>query len=368
MSPSVHTSICFGAPPTSEANRRPSRSASGRNGRIVSLASAASTLTANGTNSPASASWTMSAMVSPALSCASRVEAPRCGVTTTCSSSNSGDSVVGSVANTSSAAPAITPSRIASARSRFVDDAAASDVDHSHRRLGLDQQIAVDEAGRLLGLRQVDREEVGLGDGLVERQQFDTHLPCPVGGHERVVGDDVHAERLGPIGDELADATEADRPPSVLSASSTPSHRDALPATGGQRGVGLRDVAGLGEQQRHRVLGGGDDVALRGVDHHHAAAGGRLDVDVVEADAGAADDEQLVGVLEDLGGDLGRRSDDQRLRAADVHQQIVEIELHVDVVACGAEPIEATFGDFFSDKDPGHCNHRYRRNRGFEKN
>ncbi len=59
----------------------------------------------------------MSAIASPALSCASRVDAPRCGVTTTDGSSNSGDSVVGSVSNTSSAAPAITPSRMHSARS-----------------------------------------------------------------------------------------------------------------------------------------------------------------------------------------------------------------------------------------------------------
>ena len=57
----------------------------------------------------------MSAIVSPALSCASRVLAPRCGVTTTESSSNSGDDVVGSASKTSSAAPAMTPSRIASA-------------------------------------------------------------------------------------------------------------------------------------------------------------------------------------------------------------------------------------------------------------
>jgi hypothetical protein len=56
------------------------------------------------------------------------------------------------------------------------------------------------------------------------------------------------------------------------------------------------------------------------------------------------------------------------LRAAHVDEQIIEIEAHVDVVTCGAEPIEATFGNFFSDKDPGHCNHRYRRNLGFEKN
>ena len=55
----------------------------------------------------------------------------------------------------------------------------------------------------------------------------------------------------------------------------------------------LRNVAGLGEQQRHRVLGGGDDVRLRRVDHHHAAGGGVRDVDVVEPDAGATDDDEL---------------------------------------------------------------------------
>ena len=81
--------------------------------------------------------------------------------------------------------------------------------------------------------------------------------------------------------------------PSALSASSTPSHRDALPPTGLERGVRLRHVAGLREEQRHRVLGGREDVRLRRVDHHHAAAGGRLDVDVVEADAGPADDDEV---------------------------------------------------------------------------
>ena len=125
--------------------------------------------------------------------------------------------------------------------------------------------------------------------------------------------------------------------------------------------MGLRDVAGLGEQQRHRVLGSRDDVALRRVDHHHATARRRLDIDVVEADAGSADDEQLIGVLEHLGGDLCGRADDESLRATDVVQQRVEIELHIDLVAGRAEAVEATFGDFFGDKDPGHPHHRYRR-------
>jgi hypothetical protein len=45
----------------------------------------------------------------PALSCASTVDAPRCGVTMTLSNSNSGESVHGSVAKTSMPAPATWP-------------------------------------------------------------------------------------------------------------------------------------------------------------------------------------------------------------------------------------------------------------------
>ncbi len=94
-------------PPSARpASNAPSRSASGTNGRTISDTSApADTFTAYGTNSPRSASRTISATVVPALSCASRVDAPRCGVTTTRSDPKIGLSVVGSTANTSSAAP-----------------------------------------------------------------------------------------------------------------------------------------------------------------------------------------------------------------------------------------------------------------------
>jgi hypothetical protein len=67
-------------------------------------------------------------------------------------------------------------------------------------------------------------------------------------------------------------------------------------------------------------------------------------------------------MLADVGSDLRRRTDDQSLGASNVDQEIVEIELHVDFVAGSTQPVEAAFGDFFGDKDPGHGSHRYRRN------
>ena len=100
--------------------------------------------------------------------------------------------------------------------------------------------------------------------------------------------------------------------PRVLPWSSTPSHFDRSHLPGHQRGVGLGDVPGLGQQERHRLLGGRQDVRLGGVDDHDAAFGGRGDVDVVEADPGPTDDDEVRPGGQHLGGDRGRRADHQR--------------------------------------------------------
>ena len=264
---------------------------------------AALTFTAKGTKSPARARPTWSAMVSPALSCASSVLAPRCGVTTTPGSPNNGESVHGSVENTSSAAPPTWPCSIAVGQRGFVDDAAARHVDDADARLGLGQQLGVDQAHGLGGLGHVEGDEVGHGHQLVEVDELDVDLAGPLGRDERVEGDEPHAEGEGPLRDELADAAEADDAERLVAQLDAGPPR-ALPPALDQCRVGLGDVAGLGEQQRHRVLRGRQHVRLGRVDHHHAALGGRGDVDVVEPDAGAADDDQLGAGFEDLGGDL----------------------------------------------------------------
>ena len=106
---------------------RPSFSASGSPGLIISSTVPPWTFTASGTNSPARASRTDRATWVPAFSCASWVLAPRCGVTTTLGRPNSGLSVHGSLAYTSSAAPATRPSAsaLASAASSTMPPRAA---------------------------------------------------------------------------------------------------------------------------------------------------------------------------------------------------------------------------------------------------
>ena len=201
----------------------------------------------------------------------------------------------------------------------------------------------------------MDGEEVGLGDDPIERQQLDTHPPGFVGRHERVVGDQPHAKRRRAIGDELADPTEPDDA-ERLAVELDAFPLGALPSTGLERGVSLGHVASLRQQERHRVLGGRDDVRLGGVDDHHAALGRSVDIDVVEADPGPPDDDQFVGRGEDLGGDLRRRTDDQRMSTLDGVEQPFgrQRELHVDDVSHGSQAVKATIGDLFGDQDPGH--------------
>ena len=132
------------------------------NGPSISRSAASTTgmLTAFVTRPPSSAATICSATISPARSCASSVEAARCGVTTTSSSSSSGP-VYGSVEKTSSAAPASLPERIASTRASSSTSAPRAALIEpravAHRR----DRLPADDPGRLVGQRQVQRDEVG---------------------------------------------------------------------------------------------------------------------------------------------------------------------------------------------------------------
>src|SRR5271165_1035944 len=76
-------------------------------------------------------------------------------------------------------------------------------------------------------------------------------------------------------------------------------------------------MPGQRHHQGDRVLGGGDTVTQRRVHHHDSAPRGCLDFDVVDPYSGAADDLQLVGLLDDLRGDLGSTANDQSVVVAD---------------------------------------------------
>ena len=105
--------------------------------------------------------------------------------------------------------------------------------------------------------------------------------------------------------------------------------------------------------QRERVLGGGDRVAGRGVDDGDPGPRRRVEVDVVDADPGPADDDEPRAGGDELGVDLDLAADDERVVVGQDRAQLVAAEARalVDLVV-GAEELEALRGDGFGDEDP----------------
>ena len=164
-------------------------------------------------------------------------------------------------------------------------------------RLGLTlaSSLVADQAEGLRGLRQVHGDEVGLARAARRGRPAGRPSARRDRLHVGVVGDHLHAERASAAGRRARRSGRGRR----CRRSSRRARRrctcDALPLAVLERRVRRGDVAGGGEHQRHRELGGADDVGGRGVDHHHAGLGRGLDVDVVEADTGAGDDLEQPG-------------------------------------------------------------------------
>ncbi len=160
---------------------------------------------------------------------------------------------------------------------------------------------AVDDVARRVGQRRVQGDEIGAGEQFVERYPLDPELDRPFGRQERVVGDHLHLEALRPVGDDRADIAAADDA-ERLAAELDPHEARLFPFAGLGRAVGGGDLAGQRKHHRDRVLGGGDRVAVGRVHDDDAALGRRRDIDIVDADPGAADHLEGVG-----GGDAARR-------------------------------------------------------------
>src|SRR5665213_3060611 len=65
------------------------------------------------------------------------------------------------------------------------------------------------------------------------------------------------------------------------------------------------------------MLGGGNGIAERRVHHDDAARGGSRNVDIVDADAGTADNFQVLGLFENLGGYFSGRANGEPVVIAD---------------------------------------------------
>ena len=199
---------------------------------------------------------------------------------------------------------------------RLIDDAAAGAVDAAGRGLHRRQQLGVDQVLGLGGAGQVQADVVGLGEEGRQGQQAHLQLLGPFGRNERVVGHHIQAHGLGNPGHVGADLAQAHHAQLFLVKLVT--HIGfAVPAAGHGAGVGVGHMARKCQHQGQGVLGRCDRVALGRIHHDHAALRGGRHIDVVHPNAGAANDAQLGGGLDDLGGHLGAGADHQSVVLAD---------------------------------------------------
>ena len=214
-------------------------------------------------------------------------------MTTTSSRAKIGCSVKGSEGKTSSAAPASLPdSRPASRASRSTSSPRAQLTRRAPSFIAAIVSASIRPiVSGVFGTCRVTRSARPSSSSTLS-SALDAELAEALGGDELVEGDDVHLEALGALGDELADAAEADHA-ERLAVELGALELGPVPAPVDQRAVRLRDVAEQGQRQRQGVLGGGDRVRLGRVGDDDPAAGRGRDVDVVDAGAGAADHLQV---------------------------------------------------------------------------
>ena len=244
------------------------------------------------------------------------------------------------------------------AHRQFVDQPAARAVHDAHALLGLHQVGAAENILGLLRERRVHGDEVGPRQHLVERRLLHAKLGGALVAQERIVGHDAHLEADGALRHDRADVAAADQA-QRLEAELGAHEAVLFPLAGLRRGIGLGHLAGDREHQRDGVLGRGDGVAERRVHHHDAVGGGGLDVDIVDADAGAAHDLELLGFRQHLGRDLGRRPYGQPLVVADDGAQLggLQARLEIDVATALRENLDSARGKLVGNENfrLGHC-------------
>ena len=101
------------------------------------------------------------------------------------------------------------------------------------------------------------------------------------------------------------------------------------------------------------MLGRRDHVRLRRVGHDNPALGGRVDIDVVHAHAGAAHRSQAPGASQELGVELGRRADQDPVVVADALGQLFPRPPHAQIdVEALAQQLDSRVADLLGHEHP----------------
>ena len=202
-------------------------------------------------------------------------------------------------------------------------------IDDQQIRLApVEQPIAIQQMPRAFTPRNVEGDDIQLGDEFVEiPNEFDPAIQRGRLTVERIETDDGHLHRQRPRRDRLPDAAQADDPERLARQLSALIFR-LLPfrQSGFHMRISRGNFTGQAHHQSQRMLRGGKGRCGGGVEHENALGGRGIQIDVVHAHPGPRDGFQNPGILQHLGGDFRAGANHQRIVLPDNRRQFVFLQ------------------------------------------
>ena len=199
-------------------------------------------------------------------------------------------------------------------------------------------------------------DEIGDGKHFVHGiEQRDAELACASRRAIRVEAHNAHAERMGALGNETANASKTENGERLFI--ELVAH-EAIAAEFARmrRGIGGGNFASRRKHERHSVLGRRNDIARRNVAYGNAMLACGINIDVVARHAGAADNLAIRRGLNHLARDLGGGANDKGIVGADALEQLArgQAEALIDLVALPLQDVDALVDDFIGHQNL-HC-------------
>ncbi|HRD90682.1 MAG TPA: hypothetical protein PK752_20860, partial [Accumulibacter sp.] len=209
-------------------------------------------------------------------------------------------------------------------QSALVNDAAMRSVDQDGLRLHSGDGFSPEKTAAGGGQRQVQGNDVGRSQQVIEAHRFDIQLSPQQGTRcvRRIAGNDPAADGAGEPGGQLTDSAKADEPQCLASRLAAAGVIRAWPSARGEICRTVIVVAQGDQHHRQNVFCNRAGIGPGGGVHGNAARAACYEVDVVQPDTQATDHFQPRRPAEQLPIDPGPVADDQ---GADAGQQAVEL-------------------------------------------
>ncbi len=202
----------------------------------------------------------------------------------------------------------------------------------------------------------MDGQEIRAREYVIERRNFDLEIARLVRRDERIVPDDLHAERARPRCHGAPDAAQADDAEG-LSLQLDADEFFSFPVPFFQTLIRLRHAARQSHQQGDCVLRGSNRVAVGRIHHHDATPGSGRDVNVVHAYAGASDHAKLLRRIHQFSSDFSLAAHDQCVAIDDRRAQSIrrQADSLCQRKAGAAQRLQAAVANVVADENIHFC-------------